>query len=84
MQRNGLTYVLHDPMAIIMLAFTSQFIAIPTYHQLENHSQEGFAQKSCAQYIIYIIVFIAVGMCGVLLFGKDVDVDLMISLGTHP
>ena len=67
-----------------MLAFTSQFVAIPTYHQLENHSQEGFAQKSCTQYLVYIFVFLAIGLCGAMLFGAAVDVDLMVSLANHP
>lgn len=56
-------------------------MAHPAVNDLEIYTPERFAVESCSIYLIYAFVFISVGICGILLFGSRIDIDLLISLG---
>lgn len=45
---------------------------------------QRFAQASGLAYSVFTIVFISVGFCGVFMFGDEIDVDLLVSLGDLP
>lgn len=71
-------------MTIIIFAYSGQFIALPAYSELEHRTKEKFVKVSGAVYFVYMLVFLTVGICGIALFGSEIESDLMISLGLLP
>ena len=58
-------------------------MVLPAYSELEKRSNERFAQASIIATSIYTTAFLAVGICGLLLFGSELDADFLLNLATR-
>ena len=58
-------------------------MVLPAYSELEKRSNERFAQASMIATGIYSAAFLAVGICGALLFGAGLYSDFLLNLAEH-
>ena len=76
-------YHLITAFSILIFSFSVQFMVLPAYSELEKRSNERFAQASMIATGIYSAAFLAVGICGALLFGAGLYSDFLLNLAEH-
>lgn len=56
-------------------------MALTAYSELEKKSQERFAVASFSAASIFALVFILIGVGGVIMFGSDIDSNILLNMG---
>ena len=73
-------YHLITAFSILIFSFSVQFMVLPAFTELEKRSNDRFAQASLIATGIYSTAFLAVGICGALLFGSSLHSDFLLNL----
>mmetsp|Transcript_12087 Transcript_12087/g.16406 ORF Transcript_12087/g.16406 Transcript_12087/m.16406 type:complete len:397 (-) Transcript_12087:165-1355(-) len=84
MMRVKTDYHLVTAFSIVIFAFSIQFMVLPAYTELEKRSNERFATASILSTFLYSAAFLGVGVCGVLLFGEELETpNLLMNLSSR-
>ena len=58
-------------LSIIVFAYNIQFLVFPAYTELQNRTNFRFGQASIQSILIETIMYIAIGLTAILMFGPD-------------
>ena len=70
--------------SILVFAFSIQFMTFPTYAELEKRTSRRYGTVSIVSTTMYGGTFAITAIIGVLMFGKDVDPDLLSNIAKIP